>query len=103
MESNGTTTHVTLEDRVFVLEMALLSIGGALLAPNGWGDDAQLHQEMYATVRRVLRESAFMGVLETREARLAAREASGARAAADAALNSLHTQVAESGARVPQP
>jgi hypothetical protein len=103
MEPNVPTTQVTLEDRIFALEMALLSIGGALLAPNGWGDDAELHQEMYATVRRVLRKSSFMDVLEAREAQLAAREASGARAAADAALNNLHTQVAESGARVPQP
>jgi len=95
-------TLAALEDRVFVLEMALSSIGGALLAPNGWGDDAQLHQEMYATVRRVLRGSASMDVLERREAQLEAREATAARAATETVLSTLHTQVAGSGERLPQ-
>jgi hypothetical protein len=95
-------TLAALEDRVFVLEMALSSIGGALLAPNGWGDDAQLHQEMYATVRRVLRGSVSMDVLERREAQLEARESAAARAATETVLSTLHTQVSESGERLPQ-
>jgi hypothetical protein len=95
-------TLAALEDRVFVLESALSSIGGALLAPNGWGDDAQLHQEMYATVRRVLRGSPSMDVLERREAQLEARESVVARAATETVLSTLHTQVAGSGERIPQ-
>lgn len=102
MNSDTPTTHAMLEDRVFVLEMALSSIGGALLAPNGWGDDGQLHQEMYATVRRVLRGSAYMDVLQQREAQLEARESGSARAATDAVLSALHTQVAGSGDPVPR-
>jgi hypothetical protein len=101
MDPHSKTAHATLEDRVFVLETALSSIGGALLAPNGWGDAAQLHQDMYATVRRVLRGSAFMPALESREAQLAAREAVPAQAATDAVLNTLRTQVAESGEKAP--
>jgi hypothetical protein len=100
MEQIAATTQAALEDRVFVLEMALSSIGGALLAPNGWGDDNQLHQEVYWTVRRVLRGSPFMDVLQRRETQLEARETGGAREAADAVLNTLHTHVAESGDRV---
>jgi hypothetical protein len=94
-------TLAALEDRVFVLEMALSSIGAALLAPNGWGGDAELHQEMYATVRRVLRGSASMELLEYREAQLEARESVAARAATETVLSTLHTQVAESGDRQP--
>jgi hypothetical protein len=53
MDANSTHSQANLEDRIFVLELALSSIGGALLAPYGWGDTGQLHQEIYATVRRV--------------------------------------------------
>jgi hypothetical protein len=101
MDPHSTTVQATLEDRVFVLEMALTSIGGALLAPTGWGDSTQLHQEMYATVRRVLRGSEFLPVLESREAQLAARDAKPAQAATDAVLDTLRSQVADSGQRVP--
>jgi hypothetical protein len=102
MDPNAPTTQ-TLEDRIFVLELALASIGGALLAPNGWGDDSDLHQEMYATVRRVLRGSASMDLLQRRESQLEARQAGAARVATDAVMNSLHSQVAESGTPLPQP
>ena len=100
MDANSTTTQA-LEDRVFVLELALSSIGGALLAPDGWGDTGQLHQELYATVRRVLRGSDFMETLQRREAQLEARQAVPARAASDAVLSTLHSQVAESSERLP--
>ena len=103
MDATATTTQTALEDRVFVLELALSSIGGALLAPNGWGDTNQLHQELYATVRRVLRGSDFMEVLERREAQLESREAVPARAASDAVLSNLHSQVVESSERLPYP
>jgi hypothetical protein len=96
MEPNPGTFQASLEDRVFVLEAALSSIGAALLAPNGWGNDHQLHQELYASVRRVLSGSAFMDALGRREAQLEVRETDVARGAADAALNTLRTQVAQS-------
>src|ERR1700682_5705675 len=98
MDPNA-ATQASLEDRVFVLEAALSSIGAALLAPSGWGDDKQLHQGVYATVRRVLRGSAFMDVLHRREAQLETRETGGALGAADAVLNTLHAQVAQSAER----
>jgi hypothetical protein len=103
MDATSTNMQATLEDRVFVLELALASIGGALLAPNGWGDTGQLHQELYATVRRVLRGSDFMDVLGRREAQLEAREALPARATSDAVLGTLHAQVAQSSERLPHP
>jgi hypothetical protein len=103
MDTDSTNTQANLEDRIFVLELALASIGGALLAPHGWGDTGQLHQEMYATVRRVLRGSDFMAQLERREAQLEERESSRAREATDVVMNALHRQVADSGERVPQP
>jgi hypothetical protein len=103
MDTNPTKTQATLEDRIYVLELALSSIGGALLAPHGWGDTGELHQEIYATVRRVLRGSDFMDLLERREAQLDARESSQARAATDVVMNALHKQVADSGEKVPQP
>jgi hypothetical protein len=93
------TSQASLEDRVFVLEAALSSIGAALLAPNGWGHDNQLHQEVYATVRRVLRGSPFIDPLHRREAQLEARETGSARRAANAVLNTLHTHVAQSAER----
>jgi hypothetical protein len=99
MDPNAATTQASLEDRVFALEAALSSIGAALLAPNGWGDDSQLHQELYATVRRVLRGSAFIDPLHRREAQLEARESGGAQVAADAVLDTLRTQVAQSAER----
>jgi hypothetical protein len=103
MDANPTHSQANLEDRIFVLELALSSIGGALLAPHGWGDTGELHQEIYATVRRVLRGSDFMDLLERREAQLDARESSQARAATDVVMNALHKQVADSGEKVPQP
>jgi hypothetical protein len=103
MEEHSIAKQAALEDRIFVLELALSSIGGALLAPHGWGDTGQLHQELYATARRVLRGSEFMRVLELREAQLEAREAGSARVASDAVLSTLHTHVAESSERVPHP
>jgi hypothetical protein len=99
MDPNAATTQASLEDRVFALEAALSSIGAALLAPNGWGDDNHLHQELYATVRRVLRGSGFIDPLHRREAQLEAREAGGAREAAESVLTTLHTQVAQSAER----
>jgi hypothetical protein len=99
MEPNAAAIHASLEDRVFVLEAALSSIGAALLAPNGWGDDNQLHQEVYGTVRRVLRGSAFIDPLHRREAQLEARKTGGARGAAGAVLDTLHAQVAQSAER----
>jgi hypothetical protein len=99
MNLTSTTTQTALEDRIFVLELALSNIGGALLAPNGWGDTSQLHQELYGTVRRVLRGSSFIDMLERREAQLEARESGPARSASDAVMSTLHEQVAGSGER----
>jgi hypothetical protein len=97
MTAISTTSQAALEDRIFVLELALSTIGGALLAPNGWGDTGQLHQELYATVRRVLRGSDFMHSLERREAQLEARESAPARAASEAVMTTLHEQVSGAG------
>ncbi|MDX6563992.1 MAG: hypothetical protein QOD65_3806 [Gaiellales bacterium] len=103
MDPNAAATQAALEDRIFVLEMALTSIGTALLAPKGWGDDNELHQEMYATVRRVLRGNASMLILERREAQLEARESTNARTATDAVMSNLHSQVSASGEQVARP
>jgi hypothetical protein len=89
-----------LEDRIFVLELALSTVGGALLAPQGWGDTRQLHQELYSTVRRVLSGTDFMHTLERREAQLKARESAPARAAGEAVLSTLREQVSTTGERM---
>jgi hypothetical protein len=67
--------HATLEDRIFSLELALSTIGGALLAPGSWEDDQRLHQYMYDTVRRALQRTPFGDALDQREQQLFVREA----------------------------
>ena len=100
MNPISTASHTAaLEDRIFVLELAISNIGGALLAPHGWGDTSQLHQELYGTVRRVLRGTDFMHPLERREAQLEARESAPARAASEAVMSTLREQVSTTGER----
>jgi hypothetical protein len=69
------SAHATLEDRIFSLELALSTIGGALLAPGSWEDDQRLHQYMYDTVRRALQRTPFGDALDQREQQLFVREA----------------------------
>jgi hypothetical protein len=66
-------TQAALEDRIFGLELALLNIGGALLAPGSWEDDQRLHQYMYDTVRRALQRTGFGDALDQREQQLFVR------------------------------
>ena len=67
--------YATLEDRIFTLELALSTIGGALLAPGSWEDDQRLHQYMYDSVRRALLRTPFGEALDQREQQLFVREA----------------------------
>lgn len=71
--TSGDMTQAALEDRIFGLELALLNIGGALLAPGSWEDDQRLHQYMYDTVRRALLRTGFGDALDQREQQLFVR------------------------------
>lgn len=102
MNDASTTTQAILEDRVFALEVALASIGGALLAPNGWDADRSLHQHVYGTTKRALRGSPFADALEQRERQLQAREAGAARTVVEASLSGAHSTVAEAAEGQPR-
>jgi hypothetical protein len=92
MAENEATPTATLEDRIFDLEFALTNIGGALLAPGGWKTDQQLHQYLFAAVKRALTDTPFGAALDAREHQLWSRGA--AAPAVDRVLGELRSELA---------
>jgi hypothetical protein len=92
MANEETTPRSALEDRIFDLEFALTSIGGALLSPSGWKTDQQLHQYLYAAVKRALADTPFGAALDQREQEIWTRRA--AAPAVDRVLGELRSELA---------
>jgi hypothetical protein len=97
MANEEPTPKAALEDRIFDLEFALTSIGGALLSPSGWKTDQQLHQYLYAAVKRALADTPFGEALDQREQQIWTRRA--AAPAVDRVLGELRSELALSADR----
>jgi hypothetical protein len=92
MANEETTPTAALEDRIFDLEFALTNIGGALLSPSGWKTDQQLHQYLYAAVKRALADTPLGAALDQREQQIWARRT--AAPAVDRVLGELRSELA---------
>ncbi|MDX6539439.1 MAG: hypothetical protein QOI71_1049 [Gaiellales bacterium] len=92
MANEETTPLAALEDRVFDLEFALTNIGGALLSPGGWKTDQELHQYLYAAVKRALTATPLGAALDQREQQIRSRRAGAP--AVDRVLGELRSELA---------